>query len=92
LEPELWKAEAKAQGFAVEEPSVFAEKAVQRWMLEKVVNRLKDFPGYAKVRSVCLSTTAWTIEDGTMTPTMKLRRKVILSKNQANIAKMYEGH
>ena len=92
LEPEAWKLEAEAQGIALQEASGVFEKSVQQWMLERIAERLKNFPGYAKVRSICLSTKAWTIEEGTMTPTMKLRRKMILEQNQANIDQMYKGH
>lgn len=92
LDPEAWKKEAEAQGFALQDESVFTEKSVQQWMLERIAGRLKDFPGYAKVRSVCLLTEGWTIEGGTMTPTMKLRREMIIAQNQANIDQMYEGH
>ena len=92
LEPERWKAEAEAQGFDVQEDSLLSEKRVQQWMLERIAERLKDFPGYAKVRSVCLLTAPWTIAGGTMTPTMKLRREVIIAENLANIERMYEGH
>lgn len=92
LDPDVWKIEAEAQGFAVQKISVLSEKEIQRWMLERIAGRLKDFPGYAKVRAVCVSTAAWTIDDGTMTPTMKLKRNVIMENDQESIEKMYEGH
>jgi long-chain acyl-CoA synthetase len=92
LDVEVWKGEAEARGFAAENDTVFEDKAVRRWVMERIANQLQDFPGYAKVRSVCLSTQLWTVEDETMTPTMKLRREIITKKNQANIERMYEGH
>lgn len=92
LEPEVWKREAEAQGFTLQDAAVFSEENVQQWMLGRIAERLKDFPGYAKVCSVCLSTVAWSIEEGTMTPTMKLRRETIVAQNQANIDQMYAGH
>lgn len=92
LEPEHWKAEAEAQGFDVQKASVLADKKIQQWMLARIAERLKGFPGYAKIRSVCLLSTPWSIAEGTMTPTMKLRREVIIAENLANIERMYEGH
>ena len=92
LEPEAWKLEAAAQGFTLQEDPVLTEKNVQQWFLERIADRLKDFPGYARIRAVCLLKNAWTIEDGTMTPTMKLRREIIVTQNQANIDRMYAGH
>jgi len=60
--------------------------------LERIASCLKHFPGYAKVRAVTLFDKPWTIESGTMTPTMKLRRAVILEQNQDCIVSMYDGH
>jgi long-chain acyl-CoA synthetase len=92
LEPEAWKVEAETQGFDVNDPTLLNNKETQKFMLERIALRLKNFPGYAKVRAVTLLNTPWTIESGTMTPTMKLRRAVILEKNQTFIDAMYEGH
>ena len=36
--------------------------------------RLHAFPGYAKVRSVTPSLELWTVENGLLTPTLKVRR------------------
>ena len=83
---------AEAQGFDVQDAGVFSEKRVHQWMLERIADRLKNFPGYANVHAVSLLTEPWTIDDGTMTPTMKLRRACIIEQNQAAIEKMYEGH
>jgi len=92
LEPEALKAAAETQGFDAKSVTAMTEKNVQQWMLARIAECLKDFPGYAKVRSVCVSDAAWTIEDGVMTPTMKLKRSVIVEQNQSKIEKMYEGH
>jgi len=92
LESETWKTEAKAQGFDVSDPSVLNSKPVCKWILERIAPQLKEFPGYAKVRAVTLLDTPWSIDDGTMTPTMKLRRTIIMEKNKRDIEKMYKGH
>ena len=34
----------------------------------------------------------WTVENGLMTPTMKLRRAKVLEKFNAEIDQMYAGH
>lgn len=92
LEPEVWKVEAEAQGFDVSDNALLTSKQARKWMLERIATQLKGFPGYAKVRAVTLLNIPWTIESGTMTPTMKLRRAVIIEKNQACIDNMYKGH
>jgi len=92
LESETWKVEAGTQGFDVSDPSVLNSKPVCKWILERIAPQLKNFPGYAKVRAVTLLDTPWNIDDGTMTPTMKLRRTIIMEKNKHDIEKMYKGH
>ncbi|MBL1277143.1 MAG: long-chain fatty acid--CoA ligase [Ectothiorhodospiraceae bacterium] len=92
LESEAWKTAAEQQGFDIKNESVTDEKAVQCWVLDRVSHQLKDFPGYAKVRAISILTELWSIEDGSMTTTMKLRRNVIIGQSQATIEKMYEGH
>lgn len=90
LEPQAWKEELAAQD--LDGQQALADPAVQQRLLERVAARLSDFPGYAKIHALCLSTTAWTIKDGSMTPTMKLRREVIIAQHQADIDRMYAGH
>jgi long-chain acyl-CoA synthetase len=41
---------------------------------------------------VSLLSEPWTIDGGTMTPTMKLRRACIIEQHQTIIEQMYEGH
>jgi long-chain acyl-CoA synthetase len=92
LEPEAWKSEAAAQGFDLNDPKILNSKPVCTWILERIAPQLKDFPGYAKVRAVTLLDSPWTIDDGTMTPTMKLKRTVIMEQNKDYIEEMYKGH
>ncbi len=92
LEPDAWRVEAEAKGFDMNDAELLNCKPVKKCMLERIAVQLNGFPGYAKVHAVTLLNTPWTIESGTMTPTMKLRRAVILEKNQAFISDMYEGH
>lgn len=89
LAPEVWKVESLAQGF---DAQALDDKKVQQWILARVADRIKGFPGYASVRAVTLLINPWDIDDGSMTPTMKLRREVIVAQNQTAIETMYEGH
>lgn len=92
LEPELWKTEAEKLGLDAEDPAALEDKKALRWVRDRIAERLKGFPGYAVVRAVALQTTPWCIEEGTMTPTMKLRRKVIIANNAERIDQLYQGH
>ncbi len=47
-------------------------------LLRRINRQMHAFPGYAKVKRVVIAERPWTLEDGLVTPTMKLRRKKIL--------------
>ena len=65
-----------------------AEEAV----LKRIATQLREFPGYAQVRRVGLTLEAWTVENGMLTPTMKLKRAKVMEKFNAEIDRMYAGH
>ncbi|CAH9018527.1 AMP-dependent synthetase/ligase [Candidatus Nitrosacidococcus sp. I8] len=62
-------------------------------IIKQVLGRVKlhtrSFPGYAKIRNVFLTLTPWTIENGLLTPTLKIRRNKILSQYQRQIDDLY---
>ena len=64
-------------------------------MQKKVVSRIQvqlhDFPGYAKVRRVILTLDPWTVEDGLMTPTLKLKRAKVLERFADQIETLYSS-
>lgn len=48
-----------------------------------------DFSNYEQIKRFELVGQAWTIDNGELTPTLKLKRKNILEKNQELYAKIY---
>ncbi|MCG8429332.1 MAG: long-chain fatty acid--CoA ligase [Chromatiales bacterium] len=61
-------------------------------LLDIIHDRLRSFPGYAEVRRIGIVEEAWSIENGMMTPTMKLKRKRVLNKNSGLVKVLYSGH
>ena len=53
---------------------------------------LRAFPGYAKVNRVLLLQEPWSIDNGLLTPTLKLKRAHVVDKFSAQIIKLYAGH
>jgi len=49
----------------------------------------QNFGSWEQIKKFKLTPNEWTIEDGHLTPTMKLKRKVIAEKNSALIESMY---
>ena len=60
--------------------------------LQRVAGQLRQFPGYAQVRRATLTLEPWTVENGMLTPTKKLKRAKVMEKFKAEIDTMYAGH
>ena len=60
--------------------------------LKRAKEAAKDFPNYALPRAIVLTTTPWTIENGLITPTLKLKRIPLSQKFEKEIAQLYATH
>lgn len=61
-------------------------------ILEHIGRQLTAFPGYAQVRRAAVCAEPWTIDNGLMTPSLKLKRTRILEQYQETIERLYAGH
>jgi long-chain acyl-CoA synthetase len=73
-------------------PSFLKSSLVQEYILGRISDMMSTFPGYAIIRRVALLHDPWTIENGFMTPTLKLRRNNILKYYSEKVNMLYEGH
>ncbi len=69
-----------------------AKDKIEKFLVQRIGKRSKDFPGYAQVRKITVANEKWTIDNGLMTPTLKLKRNVVFAKYTTEIDKMYEGY
>jgi long-chain acyl-CoA synthetase len=89
LNADHWQKLAAASGLDGGAPrSAQAEKAI----LKRISAQITEFPGYAQVRRVTVTLDPWTVENGLLTPTMKLKRAKVMEKFNAEIDGMYAGH
>jgi long-chain acyl-CoA synthetase len=58
---------------------------------KRIKTALKDFPGYAKIRRVQLLLDPWTVDDGLLTPTLKVKRAKVLERFAAQVDELYAG-
>jgi long-chain acyl-CoA synthetase len=65
---------------------------VEALLRERIGACLHAFPGYARVYRVACGPGAWTVENGLLTPTLKLRRGQIFETYRHEIERLYEGH
>ena len=64
----------------------------EKFLVQRIGKLIKGFPGYALVRKVAVAREKWTIDNGMITPTLKLKRNVIFQKYASAIDEMYKGH
>ncbi len=89
LNDEQW---ARAAAEANLDPSADLDGKGEKLLVQRITKRIKDFPGYAQVRKVAVAKEKWTIDNGLITPTLKLKRNVIMGRYQSAIEAMYKGH
>ena len=91
LNADLWRAAAAQGGLAPEARDDLNGKPAQQLALARIGAQLTQFPGYAQVRRATLTLDPWTVENGLLTPTMKVKRAKVMEKFNAELDRMYEG-
>ena len=89
LNGESWPQLAQQHGLDPLKPESLKDKKLMSAVLKTIAKALHDFPGYAKVRRVSLSLQPWSIEDGLVTPTLKIKRALVVKKFNKEIEDMY---
>lgn len=92
LNNEQWQKLAAKLGISANDPSATKNKPVIDELLRRIAARTGAFPGYAQIRRVAVTTEAWTIDNGLITPTLKLRRSRILAHFPNEVQQLYAGH
>jgi long-chain acyl-CoA synthetase len=86
-----WQALAQELGLVPRAEGLVRDRAAHKAVLARIGAQLRAFPGYAQIRRVTLTLEPWTIEQGLLTPTLKMRRPQILKRFESEIQSMYEG-
>jgi len=89
---EQWRKAAGGQAFAEPGAETLRSEGAVKFALARIGAQMKEFPGYAQVRRVTLSLEPWSIENGLLTPTLKLKRAKVMEKFYAELDAMYAGH
>jgi long-chain acyl-CoA synthetase len=92
LNRELWGKEAKRLNINYHDRSELRSEKVEQLLLDRIRQRINEFPGYVRIRRATATLSPWTVENGLMTPTLKLKRAIILERYKDDIARMYKGH
>jgi long-chain acyl-CoA synthetase len=92
LNVDHWKKLCAERGFDPGSARAARSGEVEEILLARIAIQMKGFPGYAQVRRVAATLEPWTVENGLLTPTMKLKRAKVMEKFNVEIDRMYAGH
>jgi long-chain acyl-CoA synthetase len=91
LNSELWPALARDYGLDPAVPASLNDPKLLGDMQGRVRLALRDFPGYAKIRRLGLLLEPWTVDNGLLTPTLKIKRAKVLEQCQSQVERIYAG-
>ena len=89
LSDEHWRAFAAHLHVDPAQPATLRDPRVVKALTKHVAHQLKHFPGYAQVRRLHLELKPWTVDDGLLTPTLKLKRREVLERYRAEVEALY---
>ncbi len=89
---EEWITFARDQGLDPNDPASLNNPSVRTAALKRAKVAAQDFPHYALPRAIVLTREPWTIENGLLTPTLKLKRGPLSKKFNETIQKLYSTH
>jgi long-chain acyl-CoA synthetase len=92
LNPEQWEKVAAEHGLDPNAPQAMKGDQVEEIVLERVSARIHEFPGYAQIRRAAVLPEEWSIENGLLTPTMKVKRGKVIATYQSEYQRIYPGH
>jgi len=91
LNSELWPGLARDYGLDPTEPQSLRDAKLLSGMQGRVRLALRDFPGYAKIRRLALLLEPWTVDNGLLTPTLKVKRAKVLEQCEEQVEQIYSG-
>jgi len=89
LNEEHWQEFAAHLNVDPNHPGALRDPKVMKALTHRVAHHLKHFPGYAQIRRLHPELKPWTLEDGLLTPTLKIKRNQVLDRYRAAVEAMY---
>ncbi len=85
----LWEELAEQLGVSPNPESLNLPE-VRQAVLARTEKLLSRFPGFVFIKEVALSLAPWTVENGLLTPTLKLKRTAIEKHMEHELKKIYD--
>jgi long-chain acyl-CoA synthetase len=92
VNPEHWKHLAEQLGVDANKAESLRNTQIEKEVLKRISAQMNEFPGYAQIRRALLLSEPWSIENGLLTPTLKVKRAKVVEQFFAEIKELYEGH
>lgn len=89
LNPQQWVQFSDTLGIKATDKNSLKEPFVKKAMLARISQQIEAFPGYASIRRVHLSLEPWTVNNGLLTPTLKIKRPQIDMRYKEDIETLY---
>ncbi len=89
LNPDLWQELAEEYGLDPAQTASLQHNRLQNEMLRRIRSTLRGFSGYAKIRRLALMLEPWTVNNGLLTPTLKIKRQQVLAYYAEVIESLY---
>ena len=91
LSADLWPGLTLEYGLDPEREASLDDPRLHKDLLKRIREALRDFPGYAKIRRISLTLEPWSVDNGMLTPTLKVKRAEVLRRHEKAVARMYDG-
>jgi long-chain acyl-CoA synthetase len=92
LNRDQWDKVAAQHELDVPAENVARSELARKLVLERIQRQIRSFPGYAQVYRAAILPEPWTIENGMLTPTMKLKRAKVMELHRKEFEDLYAGH
>ena len=89
INQEQWQLAMQEKNIQTAWPENLQYPGAESLVLERMARQMRTFPGYARIRRVALLIDPWTIENGLLTPTLKLKRPAVLKRYAEEYRKLY---
>jgi len=89
LNPEHWKKLAGKLKLDPNDPASLSNSTLTRHLKKQLAKLTRNFPSYAQIRDTAITLEPWTIENGLLTATLKMRRNRIYERHQQEIEGLY---
>ena len=92
VDPAEWQRLTDSLGLDPTGPESLASPTAKTAALKRAKAAASDFPNYALPRAIVLTKDPWTIENGLLTPTLKLKRGPLSQRFKKEIEQLYATH